>query len=550
MLKMRIFNSLDLQLYRFGENQMRAFLISITLVLQTLWCCAYADEHEEAKISSLPESSQLALAEMSITDETVKVGAVAVRGSSLVLENVTFDLYQGLEIKEVRIESLRRDNSGEASYFSIRLSGISLIDDELDIQFTADTIILEKPSQFVAEILEAAFVRGEFLPFTFKDDLQYRRALIENAQLVFTGDTNCSVFLGRWATNNLNKLELGSSFLDDASLNCTIEGAPFTITIPNSETRKITFGEYPNLLLHHVLSIIEFNGTGKVANKSSDFFEAVIFGLIKNMYFSSIGSLGVSGKSSEIGFNLLGLEGVVGRTSSKVVSRRRGTSIETSAAPIVFTLEISPSEHDTVNDVTKYLNAAEANSLYFRLEREEEYDIESDTITTALNDNSLYLHDSFEVKSGIQLQGVKHFVEQVDRKLEKGSIVGRSVSDVVPDNPELLIHYWRVEIKNLGIVDQAFRVAGYLTGQSPEVLRTQTAAVLQIAPYTSADIIGIEQGKLANWANAVGQFFNTPGILTLELALEEPINVFDLDQDKIEDIVKESLVVGFTETAN
>ncbi len=530
---------------------MRKFVILITLVLHTLWVSAVADQHGGAKIASLPDPTQLALADLSLTDDTVKIGAINTRGSSLIFENVTVVDYEGLQIDELRIESLRRDGPGETSYFSIRLTGVSLIDDELDFEFTADTLILEKPSKFVAELFEKALVKREFTPFTFKDDLQYRRVLIENAHLRLTGETKCSFYLRRWTTNNLNRLELGSSFLDDATLNCTIEDSPLRISIANNETRKITFGEHPNLLLHHVLSILKFNGTGRVSEKSADFFEAVIFGLIKNMYFSSIGSLGVSGKSSEISFNLLGIEGVVGRTSGKVVSRRRGASIETSVAPIVFTMAISPSEHETVNDVTKYFNAANADSLYVRLEREEEYDVESDTLTTALNDNSLYLHDSFEIKSAMQLQGVKRFVGEVEAKLErKGSVVGQSVSDVIPDDPLLLIHHWRLEIKNLGIVDQAFKVAGYLTGQSPDVLRTQTAAVMQIAPYTSADAIGIEQDKLALWANAVGQFFNTPGVLTLELDLEEPVNIFGLNQDRIAKLVQDSLVVSFTETEN
>lgn len=530
---------------------MRIFVIWIALVLQSAWYGVSADQHEGAKIASLPETTQIALADLSLTDDTVRIGAITPRGSSLIFEDVTVVGFEGLEIAEFRIESLKLENNGTASYFSVRLTGVSLIDDELDIEFTAETLILEKPSAFVAEILEDALIRREFKPFTFKDDLQYRRVLIENAHLRLTGDTKCSFFVRRWTTNNLNRLELGSSFLDDASISCTIDDSPLEISIANNETRKLTFGEYPNVFLHHVLSIIEFNGTGRVSDRSPAFFESVLFGLIKNMYFSSIGSLGVSGKSSEIAFNLLGIEGVVGRTSGKVVSRRRGTSIESSAAPVVFTMEISPSEHDTVNDVTKYLNAAAATSLYVRLEREEEYDVESDTLTTALNDNSIYLHDSFEIKSGMKVQGVKQFVGAVEQKLERrGSVVGQSISDVVPDDPQLLIHQWNVEIKNLGIVDQAFRVAGYLTGQSPDVLRTQTAAVLQIAPYTSADAIGIEQDKLANWATAVGQFFNTPGVLTLELELEEPVNVFDLDQDRIVKHIQDSLVVRFIESEN
>lgn len=526
---------------------MRIFLICIALILQSAWFSVHADQH--AKIASLPEDTQRALDVLLLNDDTVRLGAISTRGSSLFFEDVVVVGYDNLVIDEFRIESMRRESENETSYFSIRLTDVSLIDEDLGIELTAETILLEKPSQFVAQLFEKALIEREFQPFTFEDDLQYRRVLIEGAHLKFTKNLDCSIYIGRWTTNNLNKLELASSFLDDASLNCMIEGAPLEIRIENNETKKITFGEYPNLLLHHVLSFFEFNGTGKLDERSPNIYEAAVFAAIKNMYFSTVGSLGVTTKSSPIGFNLLGIKGVIDKTSSKVVSRRRGASIETSDSPLIFTMDFVPSEYGTVDAVTKYLSAADAKNLYVRMERAGEYDVASDTLTIAPNDNSIYLHESLQVNTAMQIQGVKAFVESVEGKLEReGTVIGKSVSDVIPDDAVLLVHQLRIEIQNLGVVDQVFRVAGYLTGDSPDVLRTQTAALIQIAPITSAKAVGVEQAKLADWAYAVGQFFHTPGVLTLELQLDQPINVFDLDEKSIVKLLQNSLVVNFIES--
>lgn len=142
---------------------------------------------------------------------------------------------------------------------------------------------------------------------------------------------------------------------------------------------------------------------------------------------------------------------------------------------------------------------------------------------------SLNLKDAFDMNFTGKFEG--------SEAMNKATLTATTAEEIEAAQENFEIHNFAMSLKDKSIVDRSFKLAGEMTGQSPESLRRQLTGMMAIGSLAAAS-----QGYgeiYGDFTNAFGDFVKDGGTLNLAMNPETPISLGvmqDIERGEIPDV--------------
>lgn len=155
---------------------------------------------------------------------------------------------------------------------------------------------------------------------------------------------------------------------------------------------------------------------------------------------------------------------------------------------------------------------------------------------------SLNLKDGFDLNYTAKFSGYQ--------AMNKASVTATTPSDIAAAQENFEIHNFALSLEDKSIVDRSFKLAGEMTGQSPENLRRQLNGVMAIGTLAAtAQGYGEIYG---DFTSAFGDFIEKGGTLNIAMNPETPISLGlmkEIERGEIPDVKQFGLSTSNTPPA-
>jgi len=102
-----------------------------------------------------------------------------------------------------------------------------------------------------------------------------------------------------------------------------------------------------------------------------------------------------------------------------------------------------------------------------------------------------------------------------------------SPDDIQAVQDKFKIHDFALSLEDKSIIDRGFKLAGEMTGQTPKNLRRQANGVLALGSLAA---LTQKDGSIySEFTQALSEFLQDGGTMTIQLAPDEPITLKELD---------------------
>ncbi len=209
-----------------------------------------------------------------------------------------------------------------------------------------------------------------------------------------------------------------------------------------------------------------------------------------------------------------------------------GKPVKYTTQPFSMTLDADADGGEAGASLARGLSMIGYESIELKGAGVSTYDPDTDTVTFAAKDNYLELVDGAKFSFGGKLAGYSAYSKAAAQSFDIEQLSEGAEPDPAAFQAalgELDFYNFELAIADDSLVDRVFNAIATQSGEDPEQMRSQVAAMMSMAPMM-AQGSGVDMEIVTELASAVSAFITDPGTLTLKLNPDEPLSMATLSE--------------------
>lgn len=486
-----------------------------------------------------PAEADAVIAAMSLTnsgDGEIVYAEKAVDGAMVTFTDITVggDDESAVKAGTLVFEGLDMVD-GQASFSKMSLNNISIEDEEIgEGDFTVASIELINPTPELAAWLASSLNAAEPAPFPAADQIGFAAWTINDVAVDITDeDGDGTISLDSFEVRDLADQKAARATLNnfDFSFTDTEDDVPVNMTLGSMSVAGLNLG---------FLEAIQQNMGDEEAMAEAVFSQVYDQPMDPGYDRFSLDSfaMDVAGAS----FRLPSLDASIERNSE-------GQPVKYVTKPFTMTLDADPEGGEAGAGLAQGLSMVGYEQVELKGAGVASYDPENDIVSFEADDNYFELVDGAKISYGGKIGGYAAYSKKVADTFNFEDMAEGAEPDPMEMQAalsELEIYGFTLRIEDDSLVNRVFNAVAAQSGEDPEQMRSQAAAMMSMAPMMVQGS-GVDVEMVTELASAVSGFITEPGTLTVQLDPEAPLSVETLSaMDDPSMLTKEYL--GFSAT--
>lgn len=458
-------------------------------------------------------------------------------GSVMEFTNVVTQKEPQFQFETIRINRPDIVTDQDLSTISLELVGASLVNEQR-VNFGFNKLVLEMPIETVAKLRQIALADYDSrIPKNLRN-LRLDTFLIKDAYFL---DENCDFRIGLFEVGEAANLNIKFLNLERIGIACAGEN-PSQINVPYIYIDNLSSGIYPELFAYRFHSAIQnLKETSNDKDTNESLYDPLSF--VPMGYYAQ--QIRISDITANIGGGLLVETDAVSMSTNV---EDGGKKIVSSMTPFTATINAGPPPSELSESDRELFELFFAEALKLRFRQEQQFDIENDRFFLPLDKNFFEINDLVRLNFVLEVEGIASILEEAKYMLAQKNTIDvfdENTADLVRSN--LKFRKLGLDLKDSGVIDFAFQLAGLHYGQHPALLKGAAGLVLASFPRNNdLDLSSNEEAKLAEITKVLSLALRKQGTMSVRFNLDNLIHDLQ-DEERRRKMIFENMTLEFVE---